>query len=103
MLPLQIKETKDKDAAIRHFAYYLDGVLVGESRIRYEMMGQIDVREPYQNRGVGMEILKHLVREGGRSAYAASEAGRRLLKRAGFTEEEPGSFYLRDPKRLEGQ
>jgi len=81
-------------SGVVRLTYRVDGKIVGTARLVSTTIGDIFVNKPQQRKGYGKAILEDMIQRGGRFAIAVSEGGRRLLIGRGFTERQPGYFYL---------
>jgi hypothetical protein len=77
---------------VRRFNYYDGATRVGTARMMGDTIGDIEVAPRHRRKGYGLAILGDLLASGGRSAYAGSQAGARLMAAAGMIEDEEGHF-----------
>lgn len=64
--------------------YLQSGKVVGTGQLLRKEIPSIHVTEEYRRQGIGQEIMKDLISRGGKSGYPATEAGKRLMAKAGM-------------------
>lgn len=94
---VQGTEYPGKEPGVMRIRYVDEGGRpVGIARMAGETIGDITVNRRQRRKGYGSAILADLKTRGGRSAFAGSDAGARLLERGGFKNMDAGRYVASD-------
>ena len=96
--------TTQENELYREIELYRDGVKIGEAEIELKnhMLAKLMIFEPYQNQGLGTEIVKMLVETYDLNnlwLIADNDRAIHVYEKCGFTKKRPTMFEMvRNPK-----
>lgn len=91
-IPSLQTEVSQGDGGVQRIVYSDDGQFVGSAQLLAGTIGDIEVVTEKQRQGYGLRILGDLYARGGRTAFAGSKAGARLMRKAGMRDLGNGRF-----------